>query len=123
MFTGSICLTDLIESARKTHSAFSKSQNNGKVYANILIWENDEPDKYGNTHSLQLSSSKEKRESEEKVYIGNAKPIESKPPSQSDLPKENWDKNIPVREKNQKQQPTDLPNPADITEPVDDLPF
>ena len=67
LFSGSICLTDIVENAKKAHSAFSKSQTNGKVYANILIWENDEADKYGNTHSLQLNSTKEKKETEVQV--------------------------------------------------------
>lgn len=80
MFTGSICLTDLLENAKKAHSAFTKSQANGKVYCNILLWENDETDKYGNTHSLQLNSTKDKKESEGKIYIGNAKPVERKEP-------------------------------------------
>lgn len=80
LFSGSICLTDIIENAKKQHSSFVKSQTNGKVYCNILIWENDGTDKYGNTHSMQLNSSKEKKETEERVYIGNAKPIERKEP-------------------------------------------
>lgn len=100
LFSGSICVTDLLENAKKMHSAFSKSQTNGKVYASILIWENDEPDKYSNTHSLQLNSTKEKKESEERVYIGNAKPIERKEPK-------------PLTDK----------DAAEISEPIDDLPF
>lgn len=80
MFTGSICLTDLIENAKKKHSAFSKSQVNGKIYANFILWENDETDKFGNTHSLQLNSTKDNKESEGKIYIGNAKPVEKKEP-------------------------------------------
>lgn len=80
MFTGSICLTDLIENAKKKHSCFSKSQANGKIYANVILWENDETDKFGNTHSLQLNSSKENKESEGKIYIGNMKPVEKKEP-------------------------------------------
>jgi hypothetical protein len=80
LFTGSICLTDLLDKASIQHSAFSKSQKNGKVYANILIWENDKLDNFGNTHSLQLNSTKEKKIVEGSVYIGNAKPVESKSP-------------------------------------------
>lgn len=80
LFTGSICVTDLLEQAKKMHSSFSKSQTNGKVYANILIWENDEADKFGNTHAVQLNSTKEKKDAEGKIYIGNAKPIERKEP-------------------------------------------
>lgn len=80
LFTGSICLTDLIEKAKAKHSAFSKSQVNGKIYANLLLWENDEKDKYDNTHSVQLNSSKERKEEEGKIYVGNFKPVERKEP-------------------------------------------
>lgn len=77
--TGSICLTELIEQAKKKHSAFTKAAN-GKIYFNINLWQNDEADKYGNTFSIQLNSKKDLREAEGKIYIGNAKPLESKEP-------------------------------------------
>lgn len=117
LFSGSICLTDIVEQAKKGHSAFAKSQGNGKVYCNILIWENDEVDKFGNTHSLQLNSIKEKKEAEGKVYVGNAKPVESRPPSSRDLPAGDWDKNIPTKDP---KINTELPENRD---PADDLPF
>lgn len=79
LFTGSICLTDLIEKAKKQHSSFQKAGNN-KIYCNIKIWVNDEEDKFGNIVSLQLNSTKEMRESEGVVYIGNAKKAEAKQP-------------------------------------------
>lgn len=113
LFGGSICVTDLLDALKSGHSAFSKA-NNKKVYANILVWQNEEPDKYGNQISLQLSSTKDKRESEEKVYIGNAKKLEtSKPVSQSDMPKDDWDSNVSVRQNsnnsNNAEEDTDLP--------------
>lgn len=74
MLTGSLCFTDFREALKKAHSSGSKSAN-GKIYANIVIWINDEPDKFGNTVSIQLNSTKEKREEEGKIYIGNAKPM------------------------------------------------
>lgn len=77
MYTGSICLNTLIEELKKGHSSFSKSKN-GKTYVNILLWENDEKDQFGNTHSLQLNSTKEKKDTEGKVYFGNCKPIQAK---------------------------------------------
>lgn len=77
LLVGSICYTDLVELAKKGHSAFSRSEKNGKVYFNVALWMNDQPDKFGNTVSIQLNSSKEKRDLEEKAYIGNAKPIKS----------------------------------------------
>lgn len=119
LFGGSICITELMETLKMGHSAFSKSQN-GKVYCNILIWQNEEPDKFGNSISLQLSSTKEMRETEEKVYIGNAKVLETKKPvSQRDLPKDDWDVNVPVR-KNEDKKTSQL---ADNLPSVDDLPF
>lgn len=112
LFGGSICLTDLIEKAKQSHSAFSKAQN-GKVYVNILTWINDNPDKFGNTMSHQLSSSKDMRDKEDKFYIGNSKQIEThKPVSSKDVQDENFD-NIPIREKKEtlvdSQQSDDLP--------------
>lgn len=76
LFTGSICLTDLIDMAKRQHSAYTKAQSNGKIYANIKIWLNDEPDKYNNLIGLQLNSSKDKKETEPAFYIGNAKKVE-----------------------------------------------
>ena len=46
-FFGSICVTDLIEQLKLKHSAFSKAQN-GKIYANVNVWLNEEKDKFGN---------------------------------------------------------------------------
>lgn len=53
LFAGSICLSALNEAAKKGHSAFMKSQTNGKIYVNLNIWENDVPDKFENTHSIK----------------------------------------------------------------------
>jgi hypothetical protein len=68
---GSICLTDLGDAFKAGHSAFNKSEKNGKVYANIAVWMNDEPDQYGNILSFQLNSKKDA--ADDKVYFGNAK--------------------------------------------------
>lgn len=99
LFSGSICLTELIEQAKKGHSAFSRAANQ-KVYVNINIWQNEEVDKFGNSISLQLQSKKENIEKEGKIYIGNAKKFERQDP-----------------------KPLDPNNVSDITEPLDDLPF
>lgn len=109
LFGGSICLTELIEQAKKGHSAFSKAQN-GKVYVNILTWLNEKEDKYGNIMSHQLSSQKDMREIEGLIYIGNSKAISSsKPVTASDV---NVDlDSVNVRESKPKE------------EPADDLPF
>lgn len=68
----SICLTDLGMATRANHSAITTAKN-GKVYANITIWVNDEKDKFDNDVSIQLNSKQDQRESDGKVYIGNGK--------------------------------------------------
>lgn len=111
LFGGSICLTDLNEYARKGHSAFSKARN-GKIYCNMLTWLNDEKDEYGNNMSHQLSSTKDMRAKEGKIYIGNSKHLEtSKPVSARDIPDDNDFDNVPVRSKDSSQQDAanDLP--------------
>lgn len=111
LYGGSICLTDLIDQAKKGHSSFSKAQN-GKVYCNTLTWINDVPDKFGNTMSHQLSSTKERRESEGKIYIGNSKKLETNQPvSAKDIKDDQFD-NIPVRQVKE-----------EVNNEVDDLPF
>ena len=57
LFYGSIDVTSLLDQANKKHSGFTKGQN-GKIYAAINIWLNSEPDKFGNTISIQLQSIK-----------------------------------------------------------------
>lgn len=87
---GSLCYTDIVEQAKKGHSAFSRGKN-GKVYFNIAIWENEEADKFGNSTSIQLNSVKEKREAEGKIFIGNAKELGAK----TENVKPQTDNNIP----------------------------
>ena len=44
------------------------------TYCSVVIWENDEPDQFGNTLSIQESLTKEEREKGMKPnYIGNCK--------------------------------------------------
>ena len=44
------------------------------MYADIVVWINDEPDQYGNNASIQENLSKEEREKGVKPnYIGNLK--------------------------------------------------
>ena len=68
----SICLTDLGDKARANHSAITTGKN-GKKYANVTIWINDEKDQFGNDVSIQLNSKQESREAEGKAYVGNGK--------------------------------------------------
>jgi len=43
-------------------------------YLPIVIWENDEPDQYGNTHAIQQDLPKELRDKGQKgEYLGNGK--------------------------------------------------
>lgn len=94
-YTGSLCLTEIIDLAKSGHSAFTKAEN-GKIYFNIKIWHNEEPDKFGNCMSIQLNPKKDAPESENKKYIGNAKEVKAKEPvkaSSNDIEKlsENMD--------------------------------
>jgi hypothetical protein len=80
LYYGSLCLTDLVNEAKKAHSSFSRSEKNGKIYCNIHIWVNEEPGKFGNHVSVQLQSKKESAEREGRVYIANAKLSEKDKP-------------------------------------------
>lgn len=85
LYYGSICLTDLLEHAKAKHSAFNKSQKNDKIYCNISVWVNDEPDKYDNVVAIKLAATKEALEEDEeqgKIYIGNCKESEKQPPKE-----------------------------------------
>lgn len=119
LFGGSICVTDLLDKAKEGHSAFSKAQN-GKVYCNVLIWLNEEFDKFGNKMSIQLSSSKEMRDKEEKKYIGNAKPIESNQPVNARDVDADFS-NIPERK--EKSLLETMHDQYSGKQPEDDLPF
>lgn len=83
--TGSLCLTTILEQAKAGHSAFSKADN-GKIYFNVGLWENEEADKFGNNMSMQLNSKKDSNEP--KCYIGNLKWTEKKEThiSQDEIP-------------------------------------
>lgn len=78
-FYGSICVSDLIEKANSKHSSFTKASN-GKIYCNVTVWLNEEVDKFGNIMSIQANPSKEKKDTEEKFYLGNCKKSEYKEP-------------------------------------------
>jgi hypothetical protein len=60
-FTGTMCLSDMLDFAKKGHSAFSKA-NNEKIYFSFKQWLNEEKDKYGNDGSIQLNSKKESKQ-------------------------------------------------------------
>jgi hypothetical protein len=122
-FYGSICITDLLELANKKHSAFSRADN-GKIYADVNVWLNDEKDKYGNIMSIQLNPKKDLRELDGQPYIGNCKESERKPISGRDASELSITSDIPAREKNNTPANSPGVNAAnEITEPIDDLPF
>lgn len=99
MITGSLNLSKILAKAKEKHTAFSKADN-GDIWVNLLVWENDEKDKHGNDFSVQLNPKKDAAETERKQYMGNLKrvvaasgattPIEAKDvatiPSANDLP-------------------------------------
>ena len=101
LYSGTICVTDLMEKLKSGHSSFVKVASNGKIYCNVLLWENSELDKYNNSHSVQLNSKKELKDEEGRVYIGNFKPIERKANQQSGLTSSDINNTIPSE--------TDLP--------------
>lgn len=69
---GSICLTDVPTEKVTT------SEKNGKEYLSVVIFVNDEVDKYNNIASMAVSQSKEEREAKTKAkYIGNFKDSKS----------------------------------------------
>jgi hypothetical protein len=89
LMTGSICLSDLNEQAKKAHSAFSRSDKNQKIYVNVKVWINDEADNYGNHASVQLNPKKDMET--ENIYIGHLKNVERKeaePLKQDEVAKE-----------------------------------
>lgn len=117
-FYGSICISDLVDLAHKKHSAFSKADN-GKIYANITVWLNDEKDKYGNVMALQLSPKKELKDLDGQPYFGNCKEAEAKQINDKDASKISLPDDIPG-----KQQPSNnIPDASEIKEPINDLPF
>ena len=72
---GSICLSDLIEQAKKGHTAFSKADN-GKIYGNVKVWLNETKDKFGNDASIQINPKADTGFQFE--YIGNLRYVEPK---------------------------------------------
>ena len=78
----SICLSEIPK------SEFKVSEKNGKTYLTLVVNERKEAGKYGETHTVALSQSKEDREAKVKAtYVGNGKEYkfgEDKPKQQAD---------------------------------------
>ena len=67
MITLSICLSDLPKEKIQT-------ANNGKKYINLVVDKRKDTDKYGETHTLYVSQSKEEREAkDDKKYVGSGR--------------------------------------------------
>jgi hypothetical protein len=77
-FYGSICITDVIAALKAKHSAFSRSDKNGKIYCNIDAWLNDQPDKFGHIISMRLVPGKGHAGEDPRTYIANLKLSEKK---------------------------------------------
>jgi hypothetical protein len=79
LLTGSIDLNKIDKTKIISTDKNGNRFENGAKYLNIAVWINDETDKYGNTASIQISQSKEERESGVKaIYIGNLKEPQSR---------------------------------------------
>lgn len=103
MLIGSIDLNKIDKTKIVSRDKDGKPFLNGAKYLPIVLWVNDEPDKYGNDASIQISQSKEDRESGQKsAYIGNLKSN---------------------NQNSQSQQTKDLSQVASPAGEEDDLPF
>ena len=69
LLTGSIDLTKIDKTKIVDRDKDGNLFQNGAKYINVVVWINDEADKYGNTASIQISQSKEEREAGVKVVI------------------------------------------------------
>ena len=92
--------------------ARAKAHANGKVYLNLELIENREPGKYGDTHFVKESTTKQERDEGVKLpIIGNAKPW-GKPKTQGQgefgeyQPRQ---RNYTARDAIQQDDGTDLP--------------
>ena len=76
----SICLSEIPREAVKIG-------NNGLKYINLCVAERREPDKFGQTHTVFVSQSKEGREAKaEKKYLGSGKAADFAPQNISATP-------------------------------------
>jgi hypothetical protein len=79
LLTGSIDLSKIDKTKIVTTDKNGNPFENGAKYLNVVVWINDEADKYGNNASIQISQSKEERDAGAKaIYIGNLKEPQSR---------------------------------------------
>lgn len=121
LFYGSICLTDMIEAAKQKHSAFTKGKN-GKIYASVNVWLNDEKDEFGNIMSCQLNPTKEMKDLDKKLYIGNMKQSDGPKPI-TDRDTKGLDSDFDVPPAPSRNEGTPAQNAANPNDDSSDLPF
>lgn len=96
-YYGSIDVTTLLAQANLPHSAFVRAGKQKKVFAQVTVWVNEEPDQYGNSASIKLNSKDaETAKLEGNIYLGNLKKSEAKAPEQlqagsADIPQDDSD--------------------------------
>jgi hypothetical protein len=79
LLTGSIDLNKIDKTKIVSTDKNGNPFENGAKYLNVVVWINDEADKYGNNASIQISQSKEERDAGAKaIYIGNLKEPQSR---------------------------------------------
>ena len=94
-YYGSLDLTTILAQAKLPHSAFVRAGKNNKMFMQVQIWVNDEPDQYGNSLSVKLQSKDaETGKLEGNIYLGNLKKSEAKAPEpleagSAEIPDEN----------------------------------
>lgn len=86
---GSLDVTEIFKLMQGGHTSVSKSEKNGKIYMNVVVWLNDTEDQYGQIASIQPSPHKNASEVEKaatkKIYIGNLKMAKPEPIGDGDV--------------------------------------
>ena len=79
LLTGSIDLNKIDKTKIVDRDKDGNLFQNGAKYLNVVVWINNQADRFGNTASIQIGQSKEERESGAKaIYIGNLKEPQSR---------------------------------------------
>lgn len=59
IINASLKMTDLYDMFTKGHTAFQRGKTDQKLYCNVTIWLNDQPDQFGKILSITLNSAKD----------------------------------------------------------------
>lgn len=94
-FYGSMCHSDYMEMLKSGKFKGMKSDKSGKVYVNIQVWENDEPDQFGNSMSIKLVAKDEFKDEKPKSFIANLKVSEAPKPTEPAAEEFNDDDDLP----------------------------